>query len=212
MQPAGAIVLDAMLTRRSTQPLGEPGPTEAELEVLLRAATTVPDHGGLRPWRLVVVAGDARAEFGAALADAACAAAPHLSPAMLERVAAKAFAAPTLIALVAAIDPVSKVPAWEQVASASCVGYALALAAHAMGMGAMWKSTPFTDGARLRQILSMADDDQFLGWVNLGRQQESRRDTPRPPGCIADVARVLQDDGTSIAFTGPSNRNQSPGG
>ena len=179
MKPTGALVLDAMLTRRSVKRLGAPGPTDAELQLLMRAAVTVPDHGGLRPWRLVVVAGDARAEFGAALADAARADAPHLSPAVLERIADKAYAAPTLVALVAAIDPLSKVPEWEQTASTACVGYALTLAAHVIGLGAIWKSTPFTDGPRLREILAMSDGHRFLGWVNLGQ----RNGTPSVARC-----------------------------
>src|SRR5690349_20699536 len=130
MHATSAIVLDAMLTRRSVQTLHAPGPSDDELDVLLRAATTVPDHGGLRPWRMVVVSGEARHEFGSALAEAARVEAPQLSAAMLERVAKKALAAPTLVAIVAAVDRDSNVPAWEQVASASCVGYALTLAAH----------------------------------------------------------------------------------
>ena len=198
MKPTGALVLDAMLTRRSVQPLTDPGPTDDELQLLMRAAITVPDHGGLRPWRLVVVSGEARAEFGAALADAAQAGAAHLSPATLRRIADKAFAAPTLIALVAAIDPRSLVPEWEQTASAACAGYAITLAAHALGLGAIWKSTPFTDGPRLREILGMSDGHRFLGWVNLG-QRVHWPSVARPElSTLSDVVRVLQSDGTHV--------------
>ncbi|MEO5838002.1 MAG: nitroreductase [Acidimicrobiales bacterium] len=198
MKPTGALVLAAMLTRRSVQPLGTPGPTDDELRLLMRAAITVPDHGGLRPWRLVVVTGEARAEFGAALAESAKSSAAQLSPATLQRIADKAFSAPTLVALVAAIDPKSKVPEWEQTASAACVGYAITLAAHAIGLGAIWKSTPFADGARLREILAMDDGHRFLGWINLGQRAKTNSVARPELATVSDVVHILQRDGTQV--------------
>src|SRR4029079_3937680 len=63
-------VLDLLLTRRSVSAnsLAEPGPDAAELELMLRAASRVPDHKKLAPWRFVLFQGEARAEFGKVLA------------------------------------------------------------------------------------------------------------------------------------------------
>jgi nitroreductase len=174
--PAGSLV-EAMLTRRSISKLAEPGPTEAELDALLHAATTVPDHGGLRPWRFVVVRGEGRARVGDALAAAAAEAGSGDGS-----VRDKAFAAPALIAVVAAPKLDSKIPEWEQTTSASTTGYAIALAAHGLGLGASWCSTEHMDGSTLRALLGMAPSDRLLGWVNLGRPVEdappTRRDAP----------------------------------
>jgi nitroreductase len=159
--PTGSLV-DVMLTRRSISKLVEPGPTDDQLDTLLHAATTVPDHGGLRPWRFAVVRGAGRGRFGDALAAAANDAA----------VRDKAFAAPALIAVVAAPKRDSKIPEWEQLTSASATGYAIVLAAHALGLGASWRSTEHMDGAGLRTLLGMAATDQLLGWVNLGTPVE----------------------------------------
>ena len=51
--------LDLLLTRRSVSAnsLGEPGPSAAELELMLRAASRVPDHKKLVPWRFVLFRG-----------------------------------------------------------------------------------------------------------------------------------------------------------
>ena len=73
--------------------------------------------------------------------------APELDSGAVERIRSKAFVAPALIAVAARIDTAAKVPAWEQIASASCAGYAIALAAHQLGLGAMWKSAPVHEGA-----------------------------------------------------------------
>lgn len=160
--------LAPLLSRRSIKALVGPAPTDDEIDALLRAAVTVPDHGGLQPWRLVVVAEDARGAFGDALAAAARERKPDLADAIQQRVRAKAFAAPALIAVVARVNDTAKVPAWEQVVSAACAGYAITLAAHQLGLGAIWKSTPFVDGTALRVVLDMQPHDEFLGWINIG--------------------------------------------
>ena len=45
--------LDTLMSRHSTPSklLGEPGPNDAQLMDMLRAAVQVPDHGKLTPWR-----------------------------------------------------------------------------------------------------------------------------------------------------------------
>ena len=45
--------LELLLKRRSAKAamLSEPGPTPAQLETMLTAATRVPDHKKLEPWR-----------------------------------------------------------------------------------------------------------------------------------------------------------------
>jgi nitroreductase len=188
----GPSALDVILARSSKAALRPPAPDDAQLELVLRAATTVPDHGGLRPWRFVVVRDDeSRAAFGEALVASAREANPDLLPAQEDKARAKAFAAPTSVAIVAAVDPTSKVPVWEQVASAACTGYAMALAAHALGLGAIWKSAAHLGGAALRDLLGMGPDDQLLGWVNLGHVDEEpgRARVAVPP--LGELATVL---------------------
>ena len=64
--------LDLLSRRRSTsaKAMGEPGPDAAQLRRMLEAASRVPDHGKLFPWRFLVIEGDARAALGVVLADA----------------------------------------------------------------------------------------------------------------------------------------------
>jgi nitroreductase len=101
----------------------------------------------------------------------------------------KAFAAPALIAVVAAPKLDSKIPEWEQTTSASTTGYAIALAAHGLGLGASWRSTEHMDGSTLRALLGMAPSDRLLGWVNLGRPAE---DAPPAPREMPDLAALVQ--------------------
>lgn len=194
--------LAPLLQRRSVKAFGPHGPTAAEFDAILQAAVTVPDHGGLRPWRLVVVQGDARAVFGDALVEAVRQAGVVLTLQTAERVRSKAFMAPALVAVVARVDPSAKVPAWEQVASAACAAYAIALAADRLGLGAIWKSAAIHDGDTLRQVLDMGSHDQFLGWVNLGHSVDDvmTDGSRRAPVDLMPIARSLGADGSVSAW------------
>ena len=114
-------------------------PDDRSLARILETATTVPDHGSLRPWRFAVIIGAGRERFGEALVESL-----HqlrgddLPEAMVAKMRGKAFAAPCAVMVIASPNPESNVPEWEQVASASCTGYAVVLAATALGFGAVW--------------------------------------------------------------------------
>ncbi len=97
-----------------------------------------------------------------------------LPEAMVEKMRRKAFAAPCTVAVIASPDPGSNVPVWEQVASASCTGYALVLGATALGFGAVWKSAAVLETSPVRSLFDLGEDEDLLGWVNMG--------TPIPAG------------------------------
>ena len=46
--------LELLTTRRSNKSLRAPAPDELQLDSILQAASQVPDHGNLTPWRFVV--------------------------------------------------------------------------------------------------------------------------------------------------------------
>lgn len=185
----GAALMDFILSRRSVAALDAPGPSDAELAQLLAATGTVPDHGALRPFRFVVVSGEGRAAFGDALAEAALERKPELSVEALQGMRAKAFRSPTSIVLIASPKR-AKVEVWEQVATAACTGYAIALAAHALGIGAVWKSVPFTRGKGMNELLSLGPTEEVLGWVHLGTSRVAPTDQ-RSALDIAAVATLL---------------------
>lgn len=163
---------------------------------MLLAAGTVPDHGKLRPFRFAVVEGEGRAAFGTALAEAAAERKPSMSPEAKEGVRAKAFRSPTIIALIASPKP-GKIEVWEQHASAAAAGYAIVLAAHALGVGAAWKSVPFTRGAALTTLLGLADQEEMLGFIHLGTPKQDDK-VPAPRDKLDIAAVTLHVDGTGV--------------
>lgn len=185
-------LLNFLISRRSASTLGPPGPSLDQIKQILSAAGTVPDHGQLRPFRFVVVSEEGRAAFGQALAEGALEHKPHLSEQALDGVRAKTQRSPALIVLIASPKP-GKIEVWEQVASASCSGFAIVLAAHALGVGAVWKNVPFTRAQALTRLLGLGADEQMLGWIHLGTSTKDPA-VARPPLDLPTVTTLLDGD------------------
>ena len=63
-------VISALHNRVSIAVLGGPGPDQAQLDVMLRAAMRAPDHGVLRPWRFLILEGQQRQWLGDVFVEA----------------------------------------------------------------------------------------------------------------------------------------------
>lgn len=160
----------------------------------MRAAGTVPDHGLLRPFRFVFAEGEARATFGDALAAAAAEHSPEAPPGRLQKARDKAFRSPALLAVVFSPKP-GKIERWEQSATAACAGYAVLLAAQSLGVGAVWKSVPFTRARAFSEVLGLTPDEELLGWIHLGTAHADAVLPPRAPLLLEEVASVLVPGG-----------------
>jgi nitroreductase len=185
VMPATDSRLDFLTRRTSAVRLSEPAPGPEAVRELLAASCTVPDHGRLRPYRFVVVGGDARERFGQALADAAVSANPAAAT-HADKIKNKAFFGPLLVALVSSPRLGTSIPVWEQEATAGCAGFSVVLAAEALGFGAVWKSAPVHHGDALQALLALLPHERFLGWVNIGTRAD--RPLTRP---VVDVDALI---------------------
>jgi len=127
-------------SRRSCRPrdMVAPGPSDAQLDEILKTAMRTPDHGKLAPWRFVKVPMEARAAFSALLERAFLAANPDARPAQVEAGTAVAHMAPAMVIIIHSPVPSAKIPAWEQELSSGAVGMNMLHAAHAMGFVGGW--------------------------------------------------------------------------
>jgi nitroreductase len=171
---------DLLLSRRSVPPLllKEPGPSAEQVTTLLTAASRVPDHGKLAPWRFILVEGEHRAAFADALEQAAL----REAGADPQRLAdeKRRYEAPLLIVVVSCAGPHEKIPEWEQVLSAGAVCMNLLMAAHAQGFAGSWITgrPAYEDGAR--PVLGLADGEKVAGFVFIGTPDVTPTDRPRP--------------------------------
>ncbi len=175
--------IELLRTRRSVKPaelLGPP-PSEAELETLLTAASRVPDHGKLAPWRFIVFAGDARHKAGDAIAAAFLEDNPGPDPERVDFERRRLARAPLVIAVVSRAAPHVKIPEWEQVLSAGAAGMNLVVAAHALGYAASWITEWYAYDRRVLARLGLGEAERIAGFVHIGRPARPPEERARPP-------------------------------
>ncbi|MFB7865476.1 nitroreductase family protein [Streptomyces sp. NPDC056069] len=161
-RPVAGDAETAIRTRRSTIRLTGPAPGPDELLDLLAAAATAPDHGQLRPWRVIAICGDARVRLGEAAAEAA----PTAD--LAERIAAKHLRAPLMLGLVFQPRDHPTIPRWEQLAATSAMATTLLLLLDARGWGGVWFGGPYPDAPQVRKHLGIGGDEQLLGYLYVG--------------------------------------------
>ncbi|MFE9424268.1 nitroreductase [Kitasatospora sp. NPDC006697] len=188
--PAAAAAETAIRTRRSTIRLTEPAPGPDELLDLLATAATAPDHGQLRPWRVIAICGDARARLGEAAAEAA----PTTD--LAERVAAKHLRAPLMLGLVFQPRDHPTIPRWEQLAATSAMATTLLLLLDARGWGGVWFGGPYPDAPQVRKHLGIGDDEQLLGYLYVGTPVPG--EPPRPRATVDVRAKLTWLGGTTV--------------
>lgn len=163
--------LEAIVGRRTVPParMREPGPDETAMARMLEAAAAAPDHGRLRPWRFLLVRGEARRAFGELVARALAAEQPDLDPAELARQREAPLRAPLIVVAVALLDPHHpKIPEIEQLAAAAAAIQNLLLAAHALGFAGKWATGRPAHSAAVRAALGLGAHDRILGILYLG--------------------------------------------
>src|SRR5712691_9067563 len=125
--------IELLRTRYSALKLGEPAPSVQAVHAMFESAARAPDHGRLQPWRLILIEGEARLNFGKVLAEALSRRNPLANEQALAREREKALRAPLIIVVAARCDRSAKITIIEQIVSAGCAAHSIMLAAFAQG-------------------------------------------------------------------------------
>ncbi len=170
-----------------------PIPNDEQLEQIIQAAVTAPDHGGIRPWRFVTIRGDARHKLGQVFCEAALAANPKLSESEQDLIKKKALRSPLILMVVAAVKPHPKVSADEQAYSAAAATQNVLLAANALGFGSIWLTGPFATSPVVCKKLGLKAEERIVAFVYLGTPsdrahiaQKKIQSRPRTADFISD--------------------------
>ena len=167
-------VRKALSRRRSHSKVTDEAPDHAELTEIVSVLSSVADHSGLRPWRLLELRGERRDLLGDALAEA--------SGEDPERLRKKARRAPLVLAVVVSPKESRKVPQWEQEAVASGVAHLLGLLLHEAGWGSFWRTGLHTRSEAVHRAHGLEEHEYLLGWLYIGGvPAKDRKDRPRKP-------------------------------
>lgn len=178
-------LVNAVRRRRSFSSVTAEAPTTEQLVPLVEAVSSVADHGGMRPWRLIELRGDARRRLGAAFVEAS-----GLEGKDAVKLAEKPLRAELLIAVVARTKPSFKVPEWEQEAVASGVAHLLSLLLWDAGWGVFWRTGGHTRAKAVHEMHGLAENEYLLGWLYVGGIPEKKLGKPEKKMKF-DVSKAL---------------------
>jgi nitroreductase len=161
-------LLAAIHTRQSIGKVRPDPVPRALIEQLLAAGAQAPNHHKVRPWRFVVLAGAARERLGAVMAERLLRANPAAPAEALAAERAKPLRAPVLIAVAADPPNDPKVVEIENVCAAAAAAQNILLAAHSLGLGAMWRTGPAATDPQVKALLGLAPEQHLLAFIYVG--------------------------------------------
>ncbi len=160
--------LGLLLSRASTGALRAPAPDARALELIVAAGLRAPDHGRLRPWRFIAIAGEARARFADLAVAALRAREPEATQPEVDRMRGKLLAPPLILALGVHVTPAHKVPEIEQVMAVAAATMNMLNAAHALGYGGKWITGPNAYDPAVATALGLPPPHRLAGFLYLG--------------------------------------------
>lgn len=163
--------LDLILARRSVSPrfLVEPTPTPEQLDLIMRAAASAPDHKSLRPYRFILIPPSRRADLAEAFCEAKREQDPGAPEAEIERAGEKAYRGAMLLAVVLRIvRDHPRVSVTDQMLAAGAAVENVLLAAAALGYAGCLRSGVSATSRRVRLALGLSGDEELAAFLMLG--------------------------------------------
>ena len=157
-------VIQAIQSRRSVSKVKPDALPREMIEGLLRAAVQAPNHHKVRPWRFVVLTGAGRERLGEAMAASQRNRQPDLPPEAFDKTRALPLRAPVVIAVGVDKPAESRIIEIENVAAASAACQNILLAAHAQGLGAIWRTGEWARDPKVKEFLGFEPDQHIVGF------------------------------------------------
>ena len=170
--------IELLLTRNSHARLIAPAPDDAQLNLMLLAASRAPDHARMTPWRFLRIGGAAREHLGNVFVEAQLNRDAGTAPEKLDKLRGNPLRAPLLLVAIARLNDSAKVPVIEQRLAAGCATHAVLLAAHALSFGAMWRTGDMAYDRYVARALGLADNEEVIGFLYLGTKQGDPKPLP----------------------------------
>ena len=174
-------VLDVIATRHSIGKVkADPLPREV-IEKLLEAGNQAPNHHKVRPWRFFVMTGAARERFGEVMAASQRARKPDLPPEVSEKTRALPLRAPVIIAVGVDKPTEERIIEIENVCAAAAACENMLLAAHALGLGAQWRTGEYARDPKVKEFFGLTPDQHLIAFIYIGYPEGETMLTERPP-------------------------------
>lgn len=164
--------IEALRTRRSIGKVLDKEVPKELIERIIEAATWAPNHFKTEPWRFFVLTGDGRKPLGETLAQIA---AKNMddpntdeNQSKLDRARKNPYRAPVVI--VAAVEPSDNPKAIlkEEYAAVNAGVQNMLLAAHALGLGAIWRTGQPCYAREVSDLFGLSEKGEVIGFIYVG--------------------------------------------
>lgn len=171
--------LSALHNRVSMPRLTGPAPTPEQQEAIFRAALRAPDHAWLRPWRFLVLEGESLEKLGELFQAAALERTGDPASREVLRARELPLRAPMIIVAISSPRAHPKVPEAEQDMSCAVAVGNMLLAAHALGLGAVWRTGDPARDPVVTQGLGLASGEKIIAFLYLGQSLGDGKAVPQ---------------------------------
>ncbi|MEF3304967.1 nitroreductase family protein [Paenibacillus sp. GYB003] len=166
-------VLDAIRERRSVGLLADEPVSKEQIERILEAGHWAPCHHLTEPWRFYVMLGEGRRVLADAYAEIALDQARAAGTAEDEqnirtKQGAKAYRAPAVIAVAVSPSDKPQVVRVEEFAAVHAAVQNMLLAAHAIGLGAIWRTGEPMYHPIMRKAFGLAEGEELAALLYVG--------------------------------------------
>lgn len=176
-------IFEAIRARRSIGKV-KPDPVEKEkIEKLLKAAVWAPNHHHTEPWQFFVLTGEGRRLLGRTLAEIEKESMDdpmtEENQQKLKKAEEKAFRAPVIITVAVKPSDHPKAIEIEEVGAVNAAIQNMLLAAHALGLGAIWRTGKFAYHPKMNELFGLREQDKVLGFIYIGYPDMPKREGKR---------------------------------
>ena len=173
-------IFDAIYTRHS---IGKVKPDELPRETILKlldAGNQAPNHHRVRPWRFFVLTGDSRARLGDVMAASQLDREPAAPPEALDKTRALPLRAPAIIAVGVDVPSEERIIEIENVCAAAAACQNILLAAHDLGLGAIWRTGVWARDAKVKEFFGLSPAQHLIAFIYVGIPDGEPKINQRP--------------------------------
>jgi len=173
-------VFEAIHSRHSQGKVKQDRVPRALIEKLLSAAVQAPNHYKVRPWRFVVLTGEARSKLGDVFAASQSDRKPDLPPEASAKTRSLPLRAPVVIAVGVDKPSEEKVHEIENIAAVAAACQNILLAAQAEGLAVKWRTGEWARDPKIKEYLGFSADQHLLAYLYIGYPEFAAEFEPRP--------------------------------
>jgi nitroreductase len=144
----------------------EPAPNKQQIEAILQAGMSAPDHGNLQPFRFLIIQGDARIELSKVFEQAARN--RNFDEESILKQKSKPLRSPMIICVIVKLIQSPKIPEVEQILCAGCAAQHIQLACSSLGFGSIWLTGENCYDLSVYQALGLEIEERLIGYIYVG--------------------------------------------